>query len=518
MLAIILLAIGLASLGFSPPSAAAQPAEFLEARSPYYEDLEALFARRLVTGIPVYSRPLARTDIASTLLEAWRGDHAIETDLHFQRLSRELVRELRDLGWDPKTDETGPLADAGTREQRFRASIAAHALGDFDESRDPRWQMRDESSLSARMGLQLWPGFGAYEEIGLTRMRGQREYIDAIALHSDVEVALLRGELTGRVGRLTGAAGYDYFRWGPGLSGTLLLSDAAGPMTSLLLQGSLRGRVSITGSAVSAVLSPADGAYHAAHRLEVEIAPRVTLGLAEAVRYSGDGIDLLYAIGIIPYTLIERIRIREASADSLRPAERANVMASLDAAWRASPDLTLYGEILLDDVATEGKDMPSRFGYQFGFRSERPLGPHYIHFLGEYTRVSNYTYSVEYGENFIHRERPLGYFLGPDVENVAIETAYDLSRDWQLKWRGDFANHGEGRLGVPWTTGQGNVSSGLSGVVETRREVWGDARWIPRDNVDVSVGLGFRRIENEGNVTGAGREAWLARFTADLRY
>ncbi len=520
MLAIILLAAGLFTFGFgvNPTPAAAQPAEFLEARSPLYQDLEALFARRLVTGIAVYSRPLARADIAGALLTAWRQDHAIEADLHFQRLTRELAREFHEMGWEPQADETGPSIDVGTRDQRFRASLAAHALGDYDETRDPRWRMRDESSLSARMGLQLWPGFGAYEEIGVTRIRGQREFIDAVALHSDVEVALLRGELIGRVGRLTGAAGYDYFRWGPGLSGTLLLSDAAGPMASILLQGSLRGRVAVTGSALSAALSPADRAYHAAHRLEVEIAPRLTLGLAEAVRYSGDGIDLLYAVGIIPYTLIERIRIREASADSLRPAERANVMASADVAWRASPGLTLYGEVLLDDFATKNKDMPNRFGYQIGFRSERPFGPHYVHFLGEYTRVRNYTYSVGYGENFIHRGRPLGYFLGPDVENVAIETAYDLSRDWQLKWSGNFANHGAGRLGVPWTTGQGGVSSGLSGVVESRREVWGDTRWIPRDNVDLSAGLGFRRVGNEGNEIGADREAWLARFAANLRY
>jgi hypothetical protein len=58
----------------------------------------------------------------------------------------------------------------------------------------------------------------------------------------------------------------------------------------------------------------------------------------------------------------------------------------------------------------------------------------------------------------------------------------------------------------------------LSGIVEERREVWGDARWMPRDNVDLSVGAGFRRLRNEGNVSGADRESWLARFAADVHY
>jgi len=194
-------------------------------------------------------------------------------------------------------------------------------------------------------------------------------------------------------------------------------------------------------------------------------------------------------------------------------------MASADASFRVSHGLTLYGELLVDDYATESATMPNRIGYQLGFRSERPYGAHDVHVLGEYTRVRNFTYSVNYGEDFIYRGRPLGYALGPDAENVFLESAFDLSRDWQLRWTGDFTNHGEGRLGVPWYPSQGAVSTaGLSGIVEERREVWGDVRWMPRDNVDVSVGAGFRRIRNEGNLEGRDREAWLARMAADLRY
>jgi hypothetical protein len=163
--------------------------------------------------------------------------------------------------------------------------------------------------------------------------------------------------------------------------------------------------------------------------------------------------------------------------------------------------------------------MPNRIGYQLGFRSDRPWGSRSVHFLGEYTRVRNFTYSVYYGQDFTYRGRPLGFALGPDAENVFLEAAFDLSRDWQLRWSGDFTNHGEGRLGVAWQPSQGPVSTaGLSGIVEERREVWGDARWMPRDNVDLSLGAGFRRLRNEGNVAGADREALLARFAADLRY
>ncbi len=507
-------------LGGGAQSPSAEPVELLPSGRVLYEDIEALAARGLLRSYPIFTRPLARVDLARALLAARDRVPEIEEDLHYQRLERELAREWADLGVEPRLPETGPLLDLGPREQRFRAGLAGHVRGDFDEKREAaHYRLRDESSLAARMGLQLWPGFAAFEELGVTRIRGQREFIDAIALHSDLEATVLRGELTGRAGAVTGILGYESFRWGPGRRGTLLLSDAAGPMTSLALQGATRGTVSATAIALTAVLSGADRRYLAAHRIELDLPPRVRVGLAEAVRYHGSGIDLLYASGLLPYTIVERIRIRDASNDSLRALERANLVASADLSFLVSPGLTLYGELLVDDFATEGSGTPNRSGYQLGFRSERPFGAHYVHLLGEYARVTNFTYSVDYGEDFVYRGRPLGFALGPDVEDVYLETAFDLSRDWQLRWSGDFSNHGEGRLGVPWTLSMGPVSTaGLTGIVEERREVWGDARWMPRDNVDLSVGAGYRRIRNERNVSGSDREAWLARVAADVRY
>ena len=502
-----------------PSPAGAEPAEFLPSFHVFYEDLEALAARGALGSFGVHSRPLARVDVAGALVQARDRDPAIESDPHWQRLARELAREFQDLEVAPPVTETGPLVDVGPREQRFRVAMAGHARGDYDAKGDIHWRMRDESSLAARMSLQLWPAFGAYEELGITRIRGQREFIDAIAEGSDLESAVLRGELTARVHPITIAAGYESFRWGPGRRGTLLLSDAAGPIGFLLFQGAVHGeKVGVTASALSAVVSAADNAYLAAHRIELTL-PRWSFGFSEAARYTSNGVDLLYGVGILPYTVIERIRIREASSDSLRSRERANVMASADVTVRATRELTLYGELLVDDYASESADMPNRIGYQLGFRSDRPWGAHAVHFQGEYARVRNYTYSVDYGQDYIYRGRPLGYSLGPDAENVYVEAFFDITRDWQLRWSGDFTNHGEGRLGVPWFPAQGAVSTaGLSGVVEQRREVWGDARWMPRDDVDVSLGLGFRRVRNDQNVSGADRDSWLARFSADIRY
>jgi hypothetical protein len=500
------------------PGAGAAPAEFLPVGSPFYEEIEVLVARGLLDSLRIYTRPLVRVDIAQAMLRARRLHPELAGHLSYQRLERELTRELTDLGQRPDRRETGPLVDVGGKEDRFRIQSAAHVRGDYDETREgEHFRFRDETSVGVRAGLQLWPAFGAYEDIAFTRIRGQREFIDPVASNTDVEVAVLHAELTGRGGAVTGAAGYDEFRWGPGRRGTLLLSDAAGPMGFFLLQGNAAGR--LTATAVSGVLSREENRMFAAHRLEFEATRRLTLGLAEAVRYASDGIDLLYGIGIIPYTLIERIQVREASTDSVRALVRSNVMVSMDAAFRVSPSVTLYGEFLMDDFTTEDESMPDRFGWQAGLRSDRPVGSGMIHFLAEYATVRNFTYSVYYGQSFVYRDRPLGYTLGPDVESLWLEVGYDLSRDWQLRWTGDFINKGEGRIGEAWDPSMGPVdNSSLSGVVQEAREVWGDVRWLPRDNIDLSAGLGYRRRENVDHQSGVDESAWLLRMAADLRY
>ena len=501
----------------TPREVRALPAEYLPVRSPMYEEIEALAARGLLDSIPIYTRPLARIDIARALERARRLHPEAADDIQYLRLERELVRELADLGAPCEARETAPLVDVGPRERRLRIQLAAHGRGDYDEGRAvAHFRARDESALTARGGVQLGDAFGAYEELGITRIRGERGYIDAVAAHTDLEVAVLRAELTARAGPLTAAGGYESFRWGPGSRGTLLLADAAGPMTFVSLQGTF-GR--LTATALTGVISRAESRYLAAHRLEWNASTRLSVGLAEAVRYRSQGIDPLYASGLLPYAIVERIQIRNASTDSVRGLERANIMVSSDAVFRPWPSLSLYGELLVDDFSTETSTLPDRFGYQLGVRSERSYGEQRARLAAEYTRVRNFTYSVDYDQNFIYEGRPLGFALGPDVENVWLQSAFDLSRDWQLRWTGDFTNHGEGRLGIPWVETQGPVdNSGLSGVVEQRREVWGDARWLPRDNVDVSAGVGFRRVRNENHVEGVTKTAWLLRAALDVRY
>src|SRR5436853_725362 len=97
----------------------AGPVELLTSALAAYEDLEALAARGALGAFPIHTRPLARVDVARALIQARDRDPEIASDLHWQRLARELTREFQDLEVTPPSDETGPWVDVGPREQRF---------------------------------------------------------------------------------------------------------------------------------------------------------------------------------------------------------------------------------------------------------------------------------------------------------------------------------------------------------------------------------------------------------------
>lgn len=332
--------------------AAAAPAGYLPVDHPLYEDLESLVTARLVDSIMVYTRPLARTDIAAALLRAERRNPAITGDSRFGRLVRELAREAQDLGVTPAVPESPPLLDTGPPDRRWLSSLLGHVRGDYVDNRPvAHYRLRDDSRLVARGDLQIWPGLAAYEDLAVTRVRSQREFIDPIVYRTDLEIVAARGGITGRAGPFTAAGGYDTHRWGPGQRGTLLLSDAAGPMGYVSLTGSFAGRLTLT--AFSGIISQGDGQYLAAHRAEFAVSRQLTLGLNEAVRYHGRSLDLLYATGLFPYAIVERIRIRDAFSDSVRTSERANIMASVDAVARIGHGISTYGELLIDDLATK---------------------------------------------------------------------------------------------------------------------------------------------------------------------
>jgi hypothetical protein len=79
--------------------------------------------------------------------------------------------------------------------------------------------------------------------------------------------------------------------------------------------------------------------------------PRLTVGLAEAARFTSSHWEPLYLVPVLPYTWVQRILAHDQldRPGAVPTAVRNNVMGALDASWRATPGVVVYGEFLLDD-------------------------------------------------------------------------------------------------------------------------------------------------------------------------
>jgi hypothetical protein len=314
-----------------------------------------------------------------------------------------------------------------------------------------------------------------------------------------------------------GVVGWIRNRWGPGTTGTLLLSDAAPPFATIRWERSVGGVLSF--HALSGVLADPDHRYLAAHRLTWTPSPSLAIGLSEAARYDARSLQFLYLLNLVPYTLVERISSK-TSAEVPDIPSRNNVMAAADVVWRPRRGTRLTGELLVDDLATESAGMPHRLGYQLGVEQYFPSFPRPVAISAEFTKVFRYTYATFYQRDYILSGQPLGYALGPDVENLVTELRVDAARDWS-GWLGVQAmRHGESMLGEAWVPGEPSsawAAATLSGTVESDLAVRLGAEIRPRAYAWGDLVVGYHRLRNVDHDAGKNENRFEMRAVVSFR-
>lgn len=410
-------------------------------------EIERLCVRGVLPIEAQNFRPVDRGELI-----AWLDQTAESSPTH-ERLTRALAWDRTRVGRRP-----GSLIDRQDGEQRLIISPYGHAHPIWREGGRGAW--RDSTRVGVRGRLYL--GAHVLFTGGLFLAEVAEGHTFADPLVADTDWILHEEELTASVQakNLRLRIGRDRHRWGPGVSGTLLLADAAEPFNFLEYQWRLGRRLRFL--ALTGITSLHQQRYLACHRLAWQITDAFALALSEGARYQANGIHPLYLIGIVPYTLVERMDLQDNLSDASRYAQRNNVLWGLDLAYRPWADWLLYGELLADDIAAETDAMPTRGGYQAGL-TYAPRWAGWDWTLGcEYTRVSNFTYSVYYQDlcacDWEHQGAPLGYSAGPDVEVWLLRAACDPTIAWGACAHLRYQAKGDGALGDPWLPAETNCS------------------------------------------------------------
>jgi hypothetical protein len=487
-------------------------------------EIERLVARGALPLEALTTRPLDRGELAAWLAA---GAPAAGSCPSLRRLEDLLCEELAHLSAGsaaPPVRRPGALLHERDGENELLAGLYAHLRPVLTDGEYVDWT--DSTRVGLRAILRLGPRVAFSGGLFAAEVPDGRSFADPLVAGTDIILHEEQMSISARALGLRLRVGRDRHRWGPGHTGTLLLSDAGEPFNFLEYQVRLGARLRFT--ALTGVTSLHQQRYLAAHRLTWTPRCNLSIGLAEGARYQANGLHLLYVSGIVPYTLVERFDLQDNLDVEDRDEQRNNTLWSCDVAWRPRGGWLLYGELLADDIGTEDAETPSRGAYQVGILCA-PRWRDWDWSLGlEHTRVSNFTYSVYYQEQCLcdweHQHEPLGYSEGPDVAVTAARCAVDVSPQWRgSAWLNHLAR-GEGRLGDAWfpsSTGCepgpqcGDVSAwDLSGEI---RRVWSaglGVEYRPAPVLRCAVWGEARHVADDGD---PGAEGWGSRMGVSIR-
>ncbi len=475
-----------------------------------YRLLERLETKGLVRRVGLRALPLGRDEVAELIAAAERAA---------QRDPRALSRSERALLEQLKGEFCDEPAMVGSRIQpRYRER---HFL---------RWQEGTSfafvdallaQAVDARRADTMHAGLRQWRTIGGAIVRGSLH--ERLAFYVDARNTLTRGDAvpeesfdpqrgmplvtSGRNVYSDQAEAYVAFEglgakvqvgrmqahWGPGWRGGLLLSRTM-PLFDAFRFNLPFKRFSFT--AIHAFLTAMDGPrYLAAHRLEISLADWLVLAGSESVLYGRRNVEFSYLNPLMPYHVAEH-----------HLGDRDNNMMSFDLVLFPARNVRAYAELLLDDL-TLTKNPFRYYGNKFGFT----IGGHWVSppalpeavIRFEYTRIEPFVYTHYDSLNvYVHYDRIIGHWLGPDGDCLAISAEYQWTRDVSTQALVQWQRSGEGGLWKPYPEGGSERKSFLGGVVECGRTVAVQVVDQVRKDVFVSFVYASTHLRNRGHVAG----------------
>ncbi len=242
--------------------------------------------------------------------------------------------------------------------------------------------------------------------------------------------------------------------WGPGRTGNLFLTDYAPPFGLVRLRASygrvvfthvvglLRARAGLIDSTRTRidnghVRTFLRSKHLAAHRVEIALSGRVSLGLQEAVVYGDRRPEFLY---LPPATVL--------TAAQTYIGDRDNLMVGLDLSARPARNLRAYFALFFDDLKKFSPGaFSNKFAFQVGFLWVDPFGLPDTDLQMEYIRLEPFVYSHHFDINtHEHFDALLGYPSGPNADRIFGSVTHRFSPALSLRVALDRERQGENIL------------------------------------------------------------------------
>jgi hypothetical protein len=188
--------------------------------------------------------------------------------------------------------------------------------------------------------------------------------------------------------------------------------------------------------------------YMAMHHLDINVRDNLNIGLFESVIFGepdslGGGFRAHYMNPIIFYRALEQ---QDGSPD--------NVLVGLDFNWHLWNRVTLYGQLVIDEMVVSEVFSGSGWwgnkqGYQLGAKYFNAFGIQNLMLQGEYNAVRPYMYAHEsFYTNYAHYNQPLAHPLGANFREVMGVVDFQPVPRWRVRATGLLANYGNDQDGL----------------------------------------------------------------------
>lgn len=248
--------------------------------------------------------------------------------------------------------------------------------------------------------------------------------------------------------------GRQYQSWGPGYSGSLILSDnsigfwqglAAGEADF----GKLLGRFKITEFA--SAFEDDKMLYFFGRRFEKPLSTRWNLGISEtALMNKAPNPSIL----VLPFYLYQHVFGGPGSTTD----KSMNTLYATDLTYLSKGGPQYYGELLIDDITAPRMfsvnhfERPRKIGYTLGVYLPKFLPSTVLSTIrAEYIFVDQQTYSAtrpEFPElAYIHNGAIIGNPIGPNANALYLRAEHYVTKKWSLI--GEYFNQRQSKPGAP---------------------------------------------------------------------
>lgn len=312
----------------------------------------------------------------------------------------------------------------------------------------------------------------------------------------------------GSLGRVR--LGRDVVGWGYSPIGGLLLSVNQPLLDHLMADVGYKGFrfCYLHGAAIGSDAAGADvpTKYIAAHRLQFDPSDQFSIAVADAIVYSGRGIDLGYLNPVGFYV--------SSGMMSTERNTRDNSLLMLDAAWRPQAGTLLYGALLADDISfstladTSWRGNSNKYAWQLGAAQMVTVGTTSVAIVGEYVRINPFVYSHRTVVNaWTSQGEVLGSLQQPNSDRWTVMTTLWFAPRLRFSARADYVRWGEN-----WLDSTGRIATAVIPGTTIRipvGNVGGDARNGEGDVLPEPFAVGNRFLR--GNVSHTRRlSAWMS--------